>query len=166
MFEMLSNRCTTLVCGDIALEGDNSRDWLDGGEIDTDNDALGRHTLRSYLTPGLIELLETNATMDGKLTCAYPGGRAKIQKYSALFQKPILFVQLHQLERSSCSVSLFFCQVIPFIQTAFSVLLAISMENPLPALDQLSVPFSEPPFWHVGSRASLDTIPKPIIALC
>ena len=104
--------------------------------------------------------------MDGKLAFAYPGGRAKIQKNSALFQKPILLVQLHQLERSSCSVSLFFCQMIPFIQTTFSMLLTISMENPLPALDQSSVPFFESPFWHVGSRANLDTTLKPIIALC
>lgn len=53
----------------------------------------------------------------------YPGGRAKIQKNLALLQETVLLIQLHQLKRRSCSVSLFLCQVIPLIQTTFSVLL-------------------------------------------
>lgn len=122
VFQMRSNDRTTLVCCDIALEGNSSRNWFNGGKVDTDDDALRWHTFCSNLAPGLFVLSENEAQrLDA--TYAYPGGRAKIQKNPALFQETIFLVQLHQLEGSSCSVSLLLRQVIPFIQTTFAVLL-------------------------------------------
>jgi hypothetical protein len=45
MLEMLAQRRSALVCGDIALKGDASRDRLDWGEIDTDDEGMRRHNL-------------------------------------------------------------------------------------------------------------------------
>jgi hypothetical protein len=45
VFEMLAQRRSALVCRDVALEGDASRDGLDWGEIDTDNEGMRGHNL-------------------------------------------------------------------------------------------------------------------------
>jgi len=45
MLEMLAQRRSALVRGDVALEGDASRDGLDWGEIDTDDEGMRRHNL-------------------------------------------------------------------------------------------------------------------------
>ena len=52
--QMASDCSTTLFGGNIALEADDSRDRLDRGEIDTDDDTLGRHALCGNLTPTLL----------------------------------------------------------------------------------------------------------------
>lgn len=52
----------------------------------------------------------------------YPRRSAKIQEHLALFQKPILLVQLDQLERSTRSVAFLFCELVPLVKTAFAVL--------------------------------------------
>lgn len=51
MFQMRSDGRTTFVRGDVALEGDGSRNWFDGREVDTDDNALVRRAFRSNLTP-------------------------------------------------------------------------------------------------------------------
>lgn len=132
VFQMRSNDRTALVCRDIALEGNSSRNWFNRGKVDTDNDALRWHTFCSNLTPGLFALSENEAQRLDAIY-AYPRRRAKIQKNPALFQETIFLVQLHQLEGSSRSVSLLLRQVIPFIQTTFSVLL----DNQYGASEQL-----------------------------
>lgn len=48
---------------------------------------------------------------------------AKIQQDLALFQEAIFFVQLNKLEGSSGTITLFLGKLVPFIQTAFAVLL-------------------------------------------
>jgi hypothetical protein len=45
MLEMLAQRGSALVCGDVALESDASRDRFDWGEIDTDNEGMRGHNL-------------------------------------------------------------------------------------------------------------------------
>jgi hypothetical protein len=49
MLEMLAQSRSALVCGDVALEGDASRDRLDWGEIDTDDKGMRGHNLRECL---------------------------------------------------------------------------------------------------------------------
>ncbi|EPE02974.1 hypothetical protein F503_08851 [Ophiostoma piceae UAMH 11346] len=51
--EVLANGGATLFGGNVALEGNNFGDGLDGRQINTDNDAAGRHGLYGDLTPGL-----------------------------------------------------------------------------------------------------------------
>lgn len=42
---MTANSCTTLLGGDIGLEGDAARDGLDGSKIDTDDEGIRGHNL-------------------------------------------------------------------------------------------------------------------------
>lgn len=62
-------------------------------------------------------------TLELNRRLTYSGSSAEIQQDLGLFQKAILFVQLNQLEGGSGSVSLLLGQFIPFIETAFAVLL-------------------------------------------
>ena len=45
MLKMLAQRRSALVRGNVALEGDASRDGLDWGEIDTDDEGMRGHNL-------------------------------------------------------------------------------------------------------------------------
>lgn len=101
---MLSNRSTALVCGDIGLEGDDTRNWLDGGQIDTDDEAVHGHALGGDLTPR-------------------SGGSAKIQQDLALLEEAILLVQLYELKSGSGSVALFLGKFVPLVKTTLSSLL-------------------------------------------
>jgi hypothetical protein len=53
----------------------------------------------------------------------YSWSGAEIYKNFALFQKVIFLVQLDELEGGSGSIAFLLCQAVPFIKTAFSVLL-------------------------------------------
>jgi hypothetical protein len=53
----------------------------------------------------------------------YPGCSTKIQQDFALLQETVFLVQLDQFEGSSGSVSLFFGQFVPLIQTTLAMLL-------------------------------------------
>lgn len=53
----------------------------------------------------------------------YTRGSAEIKQHLTLLQKAILFVQLDEFECGSGTISLFFCKFVPFIQTAFAMLL-------------------------------------------
>ena len=47
MLEMLAEGRSALIGRDIALEGDTSRDRLDWGKVDADDQGIGGHNLRS-----------------------------------------------------------------------------------------------------------------------
>lgn len=102
--EMASNGRSALFCRDVALKGDDLGNRLNRGEINTNDEAVGRHRFCCNLTPG-----------------AWRG--AKIEHDLALFEESILLIQLDQLEGGSGPVPLLLGEFIPFIKTAFTVLL-------------------------------------------
>jgi len=51
MLEMLAQRRSALVGRNIALEGNASRDRLDWGKVDTNNEGMRGHNLGGDLTP-------------------------------------------------------------------------------------------------------------------
>lgn len=53
----------------------------------------------------------------------YTRSGAKIEKNFTLLQKPVFLIQLDQLEGSTGSISFLFGEFVPFIQTAFAVLI-------------------------------------------
>lgn len=59
-------------------------------------------------------------------TGTYTWCGAKIQQDFAILQDAIFLVQLHKLERSSGSVTLLLRKPVPFIQSAFSMLVGVS----------------------------------------
>ena len=52
----------------------------------------------------------------------YSRRSAKIQKDLALFKKPILLVQLHELEGSTSTIAFLLGKLIPLVETTFAVL--------------------------------------------
>jgi 2-methylcitrate dehydratase PrpD len=64
MFDMRPDGSAALVRCDIALEGNDSRNGLDRGEIDTNDDTLVRHAFCRHLTPTLEALLELDPPKD------------------------------------------------------------------------------------------------------
>lgn len=59
----------------------------------------------------------------GRKSNTYPRRSTQIDQHLTLLQKPKLLIQLYKLERSTGAISLFFGEFVPFVQTAFAVLL-------------------------------------------
>src|SRR5271170_3316024 len=83
---MLSDCSPALVGRDIALEGDGSRNRLNGRQVDPNDQALRRHDLGGNLTP--------------RSWCS-----TEIQQDLALLEEAIFLVQLYQLKRRPRSVT-------------------------------------------------------------
>jgi len=102
--QVSSYRGAALFCRDIALEGDDLGNRLDGRKIDTDDETVLGHRLGGYLTPRT-------------------GSSAKIEHDLALLEEAIFLVELDQLESSTSSVSLLLGEFVPLVETTFAVFL-------------------------------------------
>lgn len=64
------------------------------------------------------------------ISMTYARCSTKINYDFALLQETILFIKLDQLESSTSSIALLFRQLIPFIQTAFAMLVVTVRMRP------------------------------------
>jgi len=90
---------TALLGGNILDKGNDVRQGLDGGEIDTDNQTADRHHLGSDLKPS-------------------SWGSAQIDKDLGPLEEVVFFVKLDQLERRTGTITLFLGHVVVLIQTS------------------------------------------------
>jgi hypothetical protein len=104
MFDVTPDSRAALVGRDVALERNDSWDWLDRSEIHGDDEGVRRHDLSSDLTPRAWRSTEIDYDL-GPL------------------QEVVFAIELDQLERRTGAVALFFGELVPFVETAFAVLL-------------------------------------------
>ena len=90
--------------GDVVLEADDSRNRLDGRQIDPHNQALRRHRLRRHLQPGA-------------------GGGAQIEQAFGGLQEGVLLVELDQLEGGARTIALLLGEVVVLVQPRLGVFL-------------------------------------------
>lgn len=122
--EMAADGGAALFRRDVALEGDDLGDGLDGREVDTDDQAVGRHGLGGDLAPRLhTHTVRPQPQETGRRTTTYTGRGAQIEHDLALLEEAIFLVELDQLEGGSGTIPLFLGELVPLVETALAVLL-------------------------------------------